>query len=245
MQRFKATIEYDGAGYAGWQKQNDHPSIQQSIIEAIHSLTGETQDVVAAGRTDAGVHSKGQVIHFDIEKPFELDKVYLGLNYYLRNKAIALLDIEEVDQEFSARFSARLRSYSYCILNRHPPSPLMKHYSWHVKEYLDMDAMQEAAQYLVGNHDFSSFRAAECQSNNPVKTVDLIQFDGGDDVIYMDITAKSFLHHMVRNIVGTLRLVGNGKWEPERVKEVLEAKDRTQAGETAPAHGLYFMEVIY
>jgi len=245
MQRYKITLEYDGTGLAGWQKQKDHPSVQQHLEEAIEKFCQEKVDTVAAGRTDAGVHARGQVAHFDLNKEHDIRNVQHGINYHLDGLPISVLSAEKVNQDFSARFSATKRHYRYHIINRSAPLALNKNRAWHVPKALDINSIRQAAELLLGNHDFTSFRATECQAKSPVKTLDEITVTQDEESIYFDISAKSFLHHMVRNIVGTLTLVGHAKWTKENVQSALEGKDRTLAGPTAPACGLYFMRVDY
>jgi tRNA pseudouridine38-40 synthase len=245
MPRYKLTIEYDGTGLAGWQRQDHMPSVQQYLEEAIHKFSGEEVATFVAGRTDAGVHAKGQVVHFDLARGKKLKEVRDGINFHIKPATISVLQAQEVSPEFHARFSAKKRFYRYRIINRVPKPVLERFYVWHIHENLNALAMQEAAQILVGTHDFTSFRATECQAKSPVKTIDEITITKMLEEITIDISAQSFLHHMVRNIVGTLRFVGNGKWTPEDMKKALEAKNRSAAGVTAPPHGLYFMRVEY
>lgn len=245
MPRYKITIEYDGTGLAGWQRQDDMPSVQQHIEEAIEKFSSEKSSLFAAGRTDAGVHARGQVAHFDLQKNFPPHQILGGINFHIKPMAISVLLAEEVPGDFHARFTAKKRYYRYRIINRISPLTIDRDYAWRIKETLDEKAMHEAAQILVGKHDFTSFRASECQAKSPVKTIDEIKITRAGDEIFIDISALSFLHHMVRNIAGTLRLVGGGKWSAEDLKNALAAKDRSRTGPTAPAHGLYFMRVEY
>lgn len=245
MQRFKCTIEYDGTGLAGWQRQPDRPSVQEHIEYAIYQFCDETVNVFTAGRTDAGVHAKGQVAHFDIEKKVTKQKVMGALNFYLKEHSIAILNIETVDENFHARFSATRRHYIYKILNRRGPAALDKKRVWVVHKKLNIKAMQEAGKVLIGKHDFTSFRDSECQSKSPVKTLEKIEITQHGDEIHFSVSAPSFLHHMVRNIVGTLKYVGEGKWTKNDIKKILDAKDRKKAGPTAPPQGLYLVKVDY
>jgi tRNA pseudouridine38-40 synthase len=256
MHKYKLTIEYDGTNYAGWQRQKHSPSIQQAIESAVFAMTGEKAEVIAAGRTDAGVHANGQVAHLQLtNKEFDIFSLQQGLNFYLIKDAIAIIAVEKVDAEFSARFSATKRYYKYFILNRAAPSPLNKFRAWHIFEKLDVVAMQKAADYFAGTHDFSSFRAAACQAKSAVRTLDYIKIstsneaegknNGQGEFIIIEVCGKSFLHNMVRNIVGTLKQVGKGKLDPEKIPEIIAAKDRRAAGICAPAHGLFFEKVEY
>jgi tRNA pseudouridine38-40 synthase len=245
MPRYKLTIEYDGTRFSGFQRQSNAYSVQQAIEEAIAQLCVEEVTVFAAGRTDAGVHATGQVIHFDLEKIFPAEIVQRALNYYLKNKSVAIIKAEEVDENFHARFSAIERFYQYVIINRPAPLVLEANRAWHLREALNIEQMQQAANYLLGTHDFTSFRAQECQAHSPIKTINQINITDQNDHIIFHLNARSFLHHMVRNILGTLRFVGNGKWPAEIIPEILEAKDRAKAGPTAPPYGLYLTKINY
>lgn len=249
MPKYKLTLEYDGTDLVGWQKQVDQNSVQGILEDAIFGLSQERVETVAAGRTDAGVHALGQVVSFDINKKFDMYSLRHGINFHMQNKPVVVLNAEEASEDFSARFSATKRYYRYVILNR-PSMPIIdKNRVWQISQPLDIDKMEEAAEHLIGHHDFSSFRASECQAKNPVRTLDDIfieehEFEFGR-YIYIDFTALSYLHHMVRNIVGTLADVGLGKTIPEAIPDILKAKDRTKAGPTAPATGLFFTGVDY
>lgn len=245
MPRYRITIEYDGGPFVGWQRQDNGPSIQGSIEAAIHAFSSETVTVTGAGRTDAGVHALGQVAHFDLVKTFAPNKVQDALNHFLRPAPIAILEAAEVVPDFHARFSAKARHYLYRIICRRAPLVLERGHAWHVVHELDADAMHEAAQYLVGQHDFTTFRAAECQAQSPVKTIDKLNVRRALDEISIEASARSFLHHQVRSITGTLKLVGEGKWRPRDVKEALEACDRSRCGPVAPPDGLHLVRVDY
>ncbi len=245
MPRYKITIEYDGTGTAGWQRQANGSSIQQFIEEAIEQFSKEKVFVYASGRTDAGVHALGQVAHFDLELEHPEYVVQRAVNHFLKPNKIILIDCQIVDNEFHARFSAKKRNYKYVITNRSTPSVLDLNRTWHIRQKLDIDKMQEAANFLIGSHDFTSFRALHCQAQSPVKTIDEIKIYSEGEKIFFTLRATSFLYHMVRNIVGSLVLVGLGKWQPEDIKIALEARDRGKAGPTAPACGLYFTKVEY
>lgn len=245
MPRYKLTLEYDGGAFVGWQTQANGPSIQAAVEAAIHSFCGEDTRLHAAGRTDAGVHALAMVAHFDLSAPKPLERIEGALNYYLRDSGIVVLAAEEVSDDFHARFSARKRHYLYRIINRRAPLALDKGKAWHVPVPLDAAAMHEAAQRLVGHHDFTTFRDTHCQAQSPVKTLDqlVVEEDGAE--IFIHASARSFLHHQVRNMVGTLKLVGEGKWTPDDVTKALEARDRAAGGPTAPPDGLYFVAVEY
>lgn len=248
MPRYKLTIEYDGTPYVGWQRQEDQPSVQGMLEMAASQFVNAPVELVCAGRTDAGVHARGQVAHMDLpvaRKPFNICE---GLNVILLPHPIAVVAAEEVSPEFHARFDAKKRHYLYRIVNRSSRLALEATRAWHIFKPLDLDAMREAAGHLIGHHDFTTFRSSQCQSKDPVKTLDeirIVQREGKPEQVMIYVSARSFLHHQVRNIVGTLSLVGTGKWKPEQVKEALEARTRTAGGPTAPAQGLYFMRVEY
>jgi tRNA pseudouridine38-40 synthase len=243
--RYKLTLEYDGGGFVGWQRQQNGPSVQATLEEAVRRFCGETVTTVAAGRTDAGVHALGQVVHLDIEKAAKPDTVREALNFHLQPAPVVVLAAEAVEENFHARFSARGRAYLYRIVNRRAPLALDRGRAWFVPVRLDADAMHRAAQILVGRHDFTSFRAAECQAKSPVKTLDRLDVRREGDEIRVLARARSFLHHQVRNMVGTLKQTGAGKWAVHDVTRALEARDRRAAAETAPPEGLYLLEVTY
>lgn len=245
MQRFKLTVEYDGTGYLGWQRQPDGPSIQQALEDAISQYCGQHIEVTASGRTDAGVHARGQVAHVDLAVPHDAFVIRQAINHYLKPQPISILQVEPVPVDFHARFSTLQRRYQYLITNRYAPLALDQNRSWLVHRSLNVDAMQVGARYLLGHHDFSSFRAAACQANSPLKTIDSFEVSRHNGTVIFEVAAKSFLHHQVRNMVGTLKLVGLGQLDPQDIQRILESRDRKQAGPTAPAQGLYFMEARY
>lgn len=247
--RYKITIEYDGTNTLGWQRQLDGPSIQEYLETAICRLDKHQQNIFVqgAGRTDCGVHALAQVAHFDISREIEGWRLRDAINFHLRsqNAPVVVIEAEQVDDSFNARFSAKGRAYIYRILNRRSPSALNTNRVWWVPVSLDIQKMQQGASYLLGHHDFSSFRASACQAKSPLKTLDKLEIcKQGDEIIFC-IEAKSFLHHQVRNMVGTLKMVGDGSISPEKIKEILTAKDRKSAGPTAPACGLYLSKVWY
>jgi tRNA pseudouridine38-40 synthase len=243
--RFKVTLEYDGGAFVGWQRQDNGPSVQQALEEAICRFCGETVDCFAAGRTDAGVHAWGQVAHFDLVREAAADTVRDALNFHLKPAPVAVLKAEAVGADFHARFSAKARLYLYRIVNRRAPLAIERGRAWLVWGPLDAGAMHEAAQLLVGHHDFSSFRASLCQADSPMKTLDVLDVTRSGDEVRVAARARSFLHHQVRNMVGTLKLVGEGKWTKDDVAHALAARHRSAAGPTAPAEGLYLTEVWY
>ena len=245
MPRYKLTLEYDGAGLVGWQRQDNGPSVQEALESAVMGFCGDIVVAVAAGRTDAGVHARGQVAHIDLSRDHAPDTVRDALNAHLRPAAIAVLTVETVAEDFHARFSATKRHYRYRIVNRRGPLTLERGRAWLVQGPLDDAAMRAGAGALIGRHDFSSFRAAECQAKSPVKTLDVLDVTRDGDAIAVTASARSFLHRQVRNLVGSLVLVGQGKWRAGDMARVLAARDRATAGPTAPAEGLYLMAVEY
>jgi len=243
--RYKLTIEYDGAGFVGWQRQANGWSVQEALEAAIARFCGETVAVTGAGRTDAGVHASGQTAHFDLARSVPPDVVCNAINFHLRPAAISILAAEAVSDAFDARLSAVERIYRYRILNRRAPPALERGRVWHVRRPLDVAAMQEGARHLVGRHDFSSFRDALCQAKSPVKTLDALTVDRCGDEVGIEARARSFLHRQVRAIAGTLQLVGLGRWRPDDVAQALAARDRRAGGPTAPAEGLCLVAVRY
>ena len=245
MPRYKLTIEYDGTGLVGWQRQLNGPSVQEILETAVERFTGKAARVQGAGRTDAGVHATGQVAHVDLDRPFRVGEVQGALNYHVKPAAVSILAVELVPDSFHARLSANHRAYLYRILNRRAPPAIERNHVWHVPLPLDLDAMIAGAAHLVGRHDFTSFRAAMCQARSPVKTLDSLTLTRVGEEIHVVPEARSFLHHQVRNIVGTLKLVGASQWRPDDVKRALNARDRAAAGPTAPPDGLYLTKVLY
>ena len=245
MPRFKLTIEYDGGPFASWQRQDNGPSVQAALEEAARAYCQAEIQVQGAGRTDAGVHALGQVAHLDLPRDDPPEVVANALNAHLRPHPIAVLKAEKVADDFHARFSATERGYLYRIVNRRAPAVLEEGHAWWVVPPLDAAAMHDAAQVLIGKHDFSSFRAAACQAESPVRTLDEITVTRAGDLINVTARARSFLHHQVRNILGTLKFVGEGKWTKADVQRALEARDRAAAGPTAPPDGLYLTHVKY
>jgi tRNA pseudouridine38-40 synthase len=243
--RYKLTIEYDGGPFVGWQRQANGPSVQQAIETAVHAFTGETVVVKGAGRTDAGVHALGQVAHIDLGRDRPADKVRDAINAHLRPAPVAILAAERVADDFDARFSAVKRHYLYRILDRRPPPALDAGRVWHVPSRLDAEAMHAAAQALVGLHDFTTFRAAECQARSPVKTLDRLDVSREGPEIAIRASARSFLHNQVRSMVGALKKVGEGRWPVGEVAAALTARDRARSGPVAPPGGLYLVAVDY
>ena len=245
MRRILITIEYDGGPFHGWQRQVNGRTVQQVLEEAAHQLTGQETLVQAAGRTDAGVHASGQAAHLDVPEKFDAERVMAALNALVGQQPVSVIAAREVPADFHARFSATGRRYLYRILPRRQPPALDLGRVWHHKTALDTDAMQCAADMLIGRHDFTSFRATHCQADSPVRTLDTLDVASAGAEIHIHAAARSFLHHQVRNMVGTLALVGAGKWHPEQVAAALAACDRGAAGPTAPPEGLYLTAVSY
>ncbi|MDR1267067.1 MAG: tRNA pseudouridine(38-40) synthase TruA [Holosporales bacterium] len=245
MPRYRATLEYDGTPFCGWQRQEGVLSVQEVVETALSQLTTLPVTVFAAGRTDAGVHALGQVVHFDLEKPWSPYRLQEALNFHMQPHPVAVLSASETSPDFHARLHARERHYRYTIINRRAPLCLEKHRAWSMRSPLDVAAMEMAVQCLVGQHDFTTFRAKDCQSRSPVKTLNAIHVARQEDRITIHVRAPSFLHHQVRNIVGSLVLVGRGFWSSEHFCEALEAKSRAAGGPTAPPQGLFFSHVTY
>jgi tRNA pseudouridine38-40 synthase len=245
MPRYKLTLEYDGTGLVGWQRQDNGLSVQQILETAVERFCGEAVRVAGAGRTDAGVHALGQTAHLDLQRDTDPFEIQGALNYHVKPEKVAVLAVERVAPDFDARRSAKGRAYLYRILNRRAPPTLDRSRVWHVGPDLDAEAMDEAAQRLLGRHDFSTFRDSLCQAKSPVKTLDLLRVRREGHEIRIAAEARSFLHHQVRNMVGTLALVGGGKWRADDVTAALDARDRRAGGPTAPAEGLYLVRVVY
>jgi tRNA pseudouridine38-40 synthase len=245
MPRYRITIEYDGTPFVGWQRQAAGVSIQGALEDAIRNFSGETVGVRGAGRTDTGVHARGQVAHFDLTKTWKPERVQDAMNFHLRPHPIAVLSSASVDDTFDARFSAVKRHYEYRILTRRAPPVLLRNRVWWIVHDLDADAMREAAGILVGRHDFTTFRAAQCQAPSPVKTLDVFDVLRRDEEILCRVSARSFLHHQVRSMVGCLKLVGEGKWTRDDMATALAACNREACGPVAPASGLYLVGVDY
>ncbi len=245
MPRYKLTIEYDGSPYVGWQRQANGLSVQQVLEEALQRFCGEETRVNGAGRTDAGVHATGQVAHVDLTKEWPADTVRDAMNAHLRPEPVSVLVAEPVDESFDARFSAVMRSYRFLILNRRAQPALERHRVWHVARPLDAEAMDAAAQEIVGRHDFTTFRSAECQAKSPVKTLDRLSVRRELDMVVIEAVARSFLHNQVRSMVGSLKLVGEGRWRRGDMARALAAADRKACGPVSPPSGLYLEKVAY
>jgi tRNA pseudouridine38-40 synthase len=243
--RWRLTIEYDGGPFMGWQRQDHGPSVQQTLEEALERMTGEQSQFIAAGRTDAGVHALAMATHAAIERELTPHRLREGLNALVRPHPISVLAVEAVAEDWHARFSCVGRRYVYRILSRRAPPALDAGRVWHIPVALDVEAMREGAAHLVGRHDFTTFRSAQCQSDSAVKTLDKLEVSRVGKEIHVSAAARSFLHHQVRSMVGCLAMVGRGQWRPDDMRKALEARDRSALGFNAPPHGLYFVEAIY
>ena len=245
MPRYKLTLEYDGTPFVGWQRQENGPSVQGALEEALAALDPSGPPASGAGRTDAGVHATGQVAHCDLDREWEPFRLAEALNWHLKPNPVAVVDAQQVTDDFHARFSATGRRYLYRILCRRAPLTLEHGRAWRLGHDLDADVMQEAANLLIGKHDFTTFRSAQCQAKSPIKTLDVLQVEREGSEICLHLAARSFLHNQVRSFAGTLERVGAGKWPPARVAEALVACDRAACGPVAPPEGLYLTEVTY
>jgi len=245
MPRFKLTLEYDGSGFSGWQRQDNGPSIQQAIEDAFFALAADRVSVNGAGRTDAGVHAIGQVAHVDLAKAWDGWRLREAINAHLIDHKIAVVEIEPVSGEFEARHSALSRHYVYRLVNRRPPPTFDRGRVWHMKRALDAGAMHESAQVLIGHHDFSTFRDSQCQAKSPLRTLDRFEVMRDGDEIRFYVGARSFLHRQVRSMVGSLVEVGRGKWRTADLFAALRSADRSRCGPVAPACGLYLQRVEY
>lgn len=245
MTRWRLTIEYDGGPFMGWQRQDHGPSVQQALEEALQRITGEAGQFIAAGRTDAGVHALAMSAHVDVERGLTPHRLREGLNALVRPKPISVIDVCPVAADWHARFSCVGRRYLYRILGRRAPPVLDAGRVWHMPIPLDADGMRDGAAHLIGRHDFTTFRSAQCQADSPVKTLDKLDVVQAGDEIHVTAAARSFLHHQVRSMVGCLALVGRGQWQPDDMGKALEARDRAALGFNAPPRGLYFVEATY
>jgi tRNA pseudouridine38-40 synthase len=245
MPRYKLIIEYDGTPFVGWQVQGAGTTVQGVLIEAITAFCGHTVKVAGAGRTDAGVHATGQVAHVDLAKDYRADKVRDAVNAHLRPHPVAVIFAEKAPDTFDARFSAKKRHYLYRIVNRRADLALDRTRAWRVPRRLDVEAMNGAAQKLIGKHDFTTFRSSECQAKSPVKTLDALTVSRDGDEVLIETSARSFLHNQVRSMVGSLVLAGDGKWSGDDLAHALAARDRAACGPVAPPEGLYLLGVDY
>jgi tRNA pseudouridine38-40 synthase len=243
--RWRLTIEYDGGPFMGWQRQDHGPSVQQTLEEALQRMTGEQAQFIAAGRTDAGVHALAMSAHVDVERDMTPHRLREGLNALVRPHPISVLEVEPVADDWHARFSCTGRRYLYRILARRAPPALNAGRVWHIPARLDVEQMRDGAAHLIGRHDFTTFRSAQCQSDSPVKTLDRLEVAQAGEEIRVVAAARSFLHHQVRSMVGCLALVGRGQWQPDDMRKALVAADRSALGFNAPPHGLYFVAAVY
>ena len=249
MPRYALKVEYDGKPYHGWQRQRDVPSVQQTIEIAISKIAPEKPEIQGAGRTDAGVHATGQIAHVDLNKPWDSFRLSEAINYHLRPEPISITKCSIVADDFHARFSAKERRYVFRLLSRRAPAIVDVGWVWQIQHDLDLGLMQKGAKYLIGKHDFTTFRSSICQAHSPIKSlkeisIKEISIEHGKEFEFT-IIARSFLHNQVRSFIGTLERVGAGSWDPERIHEALIAKDRSQCGPVCPPHGLYLAEVSY
>ena len=245
MQRLKCIVEYDGTHFVGWQRQINGKSVQETIEDAIEKLAEKKTIIFGAGRTDTGVHAVHQVFHFDFDKDIDVKKITDALNFHLKNNSISILKTELVQNDFDSRRDAKLRIYKYVIINRDSPLSIEKDRAWQIKINLNEKNMNEAAQVLVGTHDFTTFRAASCGAKSPIKTMEKIKIFRKDDYIYSYFESQSFLQHQVRSMMGCIKLVGESKWSNQDLLDVLNSKDRSKCAVPAPAAGLYLENVIY
>ena len=245
MPRYRLTVEYDGGPFSGWQIQADRLTVQGALTSAVAAMSGEDTLVQGAGRTDAGVHARAQVAHVDLARDWETDTIRDALNAHLRPHPVAVLAAERVGDDFNARTSAIKRHYRYVIVNRRPDLTLERGHAWRIPRPLDVPAMHAAAQRLVGKHDFTTFRSTECQAKSPVKTLDQLDVVREGDRVHVLASARSFLHNQVRSMVGSLVMVGDGKWSADDLAAALAARDRTACGQVAPPDGLYLTRVDY
>ncbi len=245
MTRWRLTVEYDGGPFFGWQRQDQGPTVQQALEEAIARMTGERVAVHGAGRTDAGVHALAMEAHVDIAKPLTPHRLREGINALVRPQPVSVLEVAQVADDWHARFSCSGRRYRYRILARRAPPAMDLGRVWHIASLLDVEAMRAGAAMLVGSHDFTTFRSVHCQSASPVKTLDRLEVTATGEEVQVEADARSFLHHQVRSMVGCLAMIGRGQWGPKDMRIALEAKDRAALGLNAPPQGLYFVAATY
>lgn len=245
MKRYKCIVEYDGTNFVGWQRQLNGYSIQEAIEKSLEKIFQINIRIHGSGRTDAGVHARGQVIHFDLETSMDTNKMTSALNHYLQKELISILKIEEANNDFDSRRDAILRTYEYLIINRKSPLAITKNKAWHISGDLNILAMQDSISIFKGEHDFTTFRSASCEAISPVRTIETAKMDQYQDQITITFESRSFLQHQVRSMVGALKLVGDGKWNKQDLLDSLVAKDRTSCAALAPACGLYLVKVVY
>lgn len=245
MKRYKCIVEYDGTDFVGWQRQLNGYSVQEAIESSLESIFQKNIRIHGSGRTDSGVHAKGQVMHFDVDTEMDEHKMTSALNHYLKKKLISILHVEVVNNNFDSRRDAILRTYEYVIINRQSPLAITKNRAWHISAPLDISFMQEAIKVFEGEHDFTTFRAASCEATSPIRTIESALIRQDQDQISITFQSRSFLQHQVRSMVGALKLVGEGKWNKADLKNALDAKDRSKCAALAPSCGLYLIKVDY
>jgi len=245
MQRYQIKVEYDGTNFVGWQYQKNGLSIQEILQKAIFQFSREKVTVTGAGRTDAGVHAIGQIAHFDLKKKIKKKNFILGVNQYIGNNPVTVLNIKKVNNKFHSRFDAKKRTYQYVIINRQSPLALQKNKAWHICKKLDLKAMKKGAKLLLGTHDFSTFRASSCGAKSPIKTLKKISIKKNNERIILKFTSKSFLQQQVRSMVGCIKYLGEGKWNLDTFKKSFKSKNRIRCAPPAPACGLYLAKIKY
>ena len=245
MKRYKCIVEYDGTNFVGWQRQLNGYSVQEAIENSLEKIFNTFIRIHGSGRTDAGVHARGQVMHFDLETDMDTNKIGNALNHYLQKDLISILKVEEVQNDFDSRRNAILRTYEYLIINRKSPLAITKNKAWHISADLNAHAMQESILVFKGEHDFTTFRSASCEAASPIRTIESAKIDQYQDQITITFESRSFLQHQVRSMVGALKLVGDGKWNKQDLLDALSAKDRTRCAALAPSCGLYLVKVTY
>ena len=245
MQRFQIKVEYDGTNFVGWQYQKNGLSIQEILQNAIFQFSKEKVTVTGAGRTDAGVHAIAQMAHFDLKKKIKKKSFILGVNQYIRNNLVAILNIKKTNNKFHSRFDAKKRTYQYVIINRQSSLALQKNKAWHIRKKLDLKAMKKGAKLLLGTHDFSTFRASSCGAKSPIKTLKKVSIKKNKERIILKFTSKSFLQQQVRSMVGCIKYLGEGKWRLEDFIKAFKSKKRSNCAPPAPPYGLYLEKVDY
>lgn len=245
MIKYKIVVEYEGSQYHGWQRQKEVKTIQEELEIALKKMVGSHISIFGASRTDSGVHAYGQVAHFELKKPYHSSKIQSALNYYLKTQKISIVSVEQVSLMFHARFSSKMKTYVYKIINRKAPLTIHRKLAYHIKDNLNIERMREASTYLVGTHDFTSFRTSGCQSNSPIKTIEELKILELNDQIHIKFVARSFLYNQIRIMVGTLKIFGVKDINPKYMEQIISSKNRSLAGPTAPSCGLYLHSINY
>ena len=245
MQRYQIKVEYDGTNFVGWQYQKNGLSIQEILQRAIFQFSREKVTVTGAGRTDAGVHAIGQIAHFDLKKKIKKKSFILGVNQYIGNNPVTVLNIKKTNDKFHSRFDAKERTYQYVIINRQSPLALQKNKAWHIRKKLDLKAMKKGAKLLLGTHDFSTFRASSCAAKSPIKTLKKISIKKNNERIIIKFTSKSFLQQQVRSMVGCIKYLAEGKWKFDEFKSAFKSRERSNCAPPAPPCGLYLQKIFY